>query len=282
MIPPQKNKFIKNAIFLSNTSLADFLNCKRSYFLKNIYRDPKSGLRLQAASPYLSLGSTVHDTIRWYLDLKGQVSKDQLLKKFENFWLKFSGKRGGFSKKEDEEAFKRRGLKILSNFFNNAKILKGAIVLPPFPKYNLLEDVVLVGNFDFLGELPDGSLHVIDFKTGSKDEDSPLQLYIYAILAEANLQKPASKVSFWYLDRDSQPREVVLDPLDKTLEWLKEQARQLKAAIEENKWVCKASAEAGGLCKECQMYEDILAGKGEFVFSDYKFKKDIYYLPKAL
>lgn len=282
MIPSQQKQFIKNAIFLSNTSLNDFSSCPRTYYLKNIYKDPKSGLRLQIASPYLALGATVHDTIRWYLDLEGQVTKDQLLKKFENFWLKFSGKRGGFPGKDEEETFKTRGLKMLANFFDNAKALGKALPLPSFPKYLLLEDVVLTGNLDFLAESPDRTLHIIDFKTGTKDEDSALQLYIYAILAEANLQKPVSKVSFWYLDRDSEPKEVILDPLDKTLDFLKEKAIELKAAIKEGRWVCKNNTLPGeGFCRECQAYQDILDGKGEFVFTDYKFKKDVYFLPKT-
>lgn len=280
MIPRQNLKFIKDAIFLSHTSLNDFLNCQRAYYLKNIYRDPKSGLRIQVASPYLSLGSTVHDTIHWFLDLKGQVSKDQLLKKFENFWLKFTGKRGGFSSSEDEEIFKKRGINMVINFYDHADSLGKSTPLPSFPKYVLFEDVILNGNFDFLGELPDGSIHVIDFKSGSRDEDSPLQLYIYAILAESNLGKPVTRLSFWYLDRDSAPKEVIVDSLEKTLEWLTEKAKELKVAIKENKWVCKGNSEPGGLCRECQIYEDILAGKGEFEFSDFKFKKDIYFLPR--
>lgn len=282
MITSPTKKFIKNPIFISYTSLNDFLKCKRSYYLKNIYRDPKSGLRVQIASPYLSLGSTVHDTARWFLDMKGQASLEQLEDKFRNFWLKYRGKRGGFESDEVEGDFGRRGLKMLSNFFKNWKILGSEMPPLNFPKYPLFEDVVLMGNMDFVGEQEDGSLHVLDFKTGLNDEKDPLQLYIYAILAEANLQKPVSKIGFWYLDRDSEPKEAVLDPLDKTLDFLKEKAIELKKAIKEGHWVCKNNTlPEGGLCRECQAYQDILDGKGEFVFTDYKFKKDIYYLPRS-
>lgn len=34
------------------------------------------------------------------------------------------------------------------------------------------------------------------------------------------------------------------------------------------------------LC-ECQKYQTIIDGKGEFQFSDNDFKKDIYFLPSA-
>ena len=277
MIKP-KSEYIKNPIYLSYTSLKDFLKCPNAYFLKNIYRDPKSGFRVQIASPHLSLGSTVHDATKWYLEMGGQVTYEQLEKKFRNLWLKYSGKRGGFSSKKEEAIFGKRGLKMLDNFLNNAQRLgKGAKAMP-FPKYNLVEDIVLIGNFDFVEELEDGSLGVVDFKTGVSDEKDPLQLYIYAILAEANLGKPVSRASFWYLDREDAPREIVLDPLAGKLDWLAEKAKQLKLALQNNGWVCIKKDQ--GLCYDCRDHQAILDGKGEFQFTDYRYKKDIYFLAR--
>lgn len=275
MIPKAQSKFIKDAIYISYTSLSDFLKCPRSYYLKNIYRDSKTGFRLQVASPYLSLGSTVHDAIKWFLDLKGQLTKGQLEEKYRNLWLKYRGKKGGFESREQEGDFGKRGLKMLDNFFANAAKLEKVTHHVDFPKLNLFEDVILMGNFDFVGEKADGSLHVCDFKTGANDEKDPIQLYIYAILAEANLGKPVSSASFWYLDREDKPRDIVLDPLEPKLEWLKEKATELKKAIEEGMWVCIKGEQ---LCRDCRDYQVIIDGKGEFQFTDYRYKKDVYYL----
>lgn len=282
MITKPKAGYINNPIFLSYTSLKDFLNCPRSYYLKNIYKDAKTGFRIQIASSYLSLGSTVHDAVKWYLDIEGQTTYPQLEKKFRNFWLKFRGKRGGFVSDDEEATFGKRGLLMLDNFFKNAKVLEKCAPNIVFPKFNLLDNVVLIGNFDFVGERQDGSLSVCDFKTGATDEKDPMQLYIYAILAEANFEKEVTKASFWYLDRDDKPREIVLDPLEPKLEWLKEKAKELKEAIGRGEWVCVKSSVSGGenLCRECKAYQAVLDGKGEFMFSDYKFKKDIYFLDR--
>lgn len=277
MITKPEFKYIKNPIFVSFTSLSDFLKCPRSYYLKNIYRDSKTGFRLQVASPYLSLGSTVHDTVKWYLDLKGQVTKKQLEDKFRNIWLKYRGKKGGFESREQEGDFGKRGLKMLDNFFQNAQILEKITHHVDFPKLNLFEDVILMGNFDFVGEKEDGTLHVLDFKTGANDEKDPIQLYIYAILAEANLEKEVSSASFWYLDRDDAPKGIVLDPLAPKLEWLKEKAGELKEVIGQGNWICIKGEE---MCNECKIYTALIDGKGEFQFSDYRYKKDVYYLPK--
>ena len=116
MITKSKTDYIKNPIFISYTSLSDFLKCPRTYYFKNLYRDKKTGNRIQVASPYLSLGSTVHDSVKWYIEMDGQITYDQLEKKFRNFWLKYSGKRGGFATREDEAVFGKRGIKMLDNF----------------------------------------------------------------------------------------------------------------------------------------------------------------------
>lgn len=275
MIQKPKTGFIKNQVFISYTSLNDFLKCPRTYYLKNIYRDPKTNFRLQIASPYLSLGSTIHDTIAWYVNLKNKPSFEEVIKKFKNFWLKFHGKRGGFSSSEEEAIFGKRGIAELSNFVKNYKVMENMLKPISFPKLHLVEKMVLLGNIDYVGEMDNRSLHIIDFKTGTKDEDSPLQLYIYALLAEANYGKKVSKVSFWYLDRDSQPKEAVLDPLEKTYQWLQEKALEVNEALDSNNWVCVDKNRC-----DCQAYQAIISGQGEFMFTDYKFKKNIYYLEK--
>jgi hypothetical protein len=277
MITKQPNKFIKNAIFMSHTSLNDYLTCPRSYYLKNIYRDPKTGNRIQIANPYLSLGSTVHDSIKWFLDMEGQATYKQLEQKFRNLWLKYSGKRGGFASKEDEAVFGKRGLQMLDNFYKNFSNLERKRLDANFPKHILFEDVVLLGNFDFVGEMEDGTLHILDFKTGTHDEKDPIQLYIYAILAESYFGKPVSKISYWYLDRDSAPKEAVLDPLDGKLEWLTQKAKELKGSIEKAVWECIKVGE----CRDCIAYQAILDGKGAFQFTDERYHKDIYFLEKA-
>lgn len=280
MVSPSAQKYIKDAIFLSNTSLGDFLKCPRAYYLRNVYRNPKTGYRIQVASPYISLGAIVHDAIKWFLENQDKPSLLQLSEQFRNFWWKYHGKRGGFSSGEEEKLFGQRGLKMLENFAANYQKLEKLVKSAKFPKYHLLENVVLTGNLDYVGELPDGSLSVIDFKTGTKDEDSPLQLYIYGILAENHYGKKVKKMGFWYLDRDAEPKEVVLDPLEKTLEWLSEKGAEVKKALGENNWVCKNGPESAEGCRNCRDYQAILEGKGEFMFSDHGYKKDVYYLEK--
>ncbi len=278
MIAKQEYKFIKDALWVSYTGLKDFWKCPRSFYLKNRYHDPKTGNRLQVASGPMTLGSLVHDAVRWYIQTGRTASLDDIVKKYRNHWLKYQGKRGGFSTRKEEGDFGKRGLEMLDNFYKNRQVLEKNLPAYDFLRYILDDKIVLNGRVDFVGELKDGSLHILDFKTGSKDEEDPTQLYIYGILAESNLAKPVSKISYWYLDRDSSPKEAVLDPLEEKLDWLKTKAKEIEEAVKADKWVC---IEKDSPYSECKKYEAIIAGKGEFQFSDYDFKKDIYFLDAA-
>lgn len=279
MIPKQKHEYIKDALWISYTAIKDFTRCPRSYYLKNRYRDPKTGNRLQVVSAPMTLGSLVHDAIKWYLQTGRVAGKDGVAAQYKNHWLKYRGKRGGFISREEEADFGKRGLKMLDNFLENAKLLEPNVPVYDFLRFRLDEKTILSGKVDFVGELPDGSLHILDFKTGAKEEDDSTQLHTYAILAESHLQRPVSRISYWYLDRESAPKEAVLDGLEEKLTWLREKALQIKKAIEENNWVCiKGDPPAGGLCNDCKNYQAVIDGRGQFQFSDESFKKDVYFL----
>ncbi len=279
MVPSYKKEFIKDAILISHTSLTDYLKCPRSFYLKNIYRDPRQGYKLQIASPNLTLGAIIHDTIKWYLEAEVKPTKEETVKKFRNLWCKYRLKKGGFSSAQEEATYGKRGLKMLDNFLSHVSILEPCAPFLHFPKFKLIDNVILFGNMDFIGKCKDGTLHVVDFKTGIHDEDSALQLNIYAILAEANLQIPVSKASFWYLDRDDGPKSIVLDPLDGQIEWLRQKGLELKISIKEGNWICVKSPD---LCRDCQSYQAILEGKGEYLFADDAFKKEVYFLERVL
>lgn len=279
MIPKQKHEFIKDALWISYTGLRDFLKCPGAYYLKNRYRDPKTGNRLQIASAPMTLGNLVHDAIKWYLQTGRVADKDAVIKQFKNHWLKYRGKKGGFSSVAEEGEMGKRGLAMLDNFINNVSFLEPHVPIFDFLKFRLDDKIVLNGRVDFVGELPDGSLHILDFKTGSKEEEDSTQLHTYAILAESHLQRPVSKISYWYLDRESAPKEAVLDLLEEKLEWLRQKALEIKKAVEEDKWEC---IEKDKLCRDCKNYQAIIDGKGEFQFSDEAFKKDVYFLGKDI
>jgi hypothetical protein len=51
------------AVWVSHSSIGDFLKCPRAYFLHNVYKDPKTGRKINIVSPALSLGLAVHTAL---------------------------------------------------------------------------------------------------------------------------------------------------------------------------------------------------------------------------
>jgi ATP-dependent helicase/DNAse subunit B len=85
------------ALWVSHSSISDFLQCPRAYYLKNIYKDPDTGRKFQITSAPLSLGSAVHEVIEALSEIPTQDRfRQSLLEKFETAWKKYHGKIGGF------------------------------------------------------------------------------------------------------------------------------------------------------------------------------------------
>ncbi|MBU0975072.1 PD-(D/E)XK nuclease family protein, partial [Patescibacteria group bacterium] len=117
------------ATWVSHSSIGDFLKCPRSYYLKNIYKDPKTGNKVQITSAPLSLGSAVHEVIEALSSISTKDRfKDSLLEKFDNAWKKYSGKIGGFTSKSQEEKFKNEGREMIRKIIQNPGPLKALSV----------------------------------------------------------------------------------------------------------------------------------------------------------
>jgi putative RecB family exonuclease len=73
-----------------------------------------------------------------------------------------------------------------------------------YVQVQIAPEVTLFGRMDRIDEEPDGTLHIIDYKTGSHPGDvDASQLQLYAIMVESKLERTVSRASFWYLDGGS-------------------------------------------------------------------------------
>src|SRR3990167_8532201 len=209
-----------SAGWVSYSSISDFQKCPRAYYLKNIYRNPATGNKVQLASPSLSLGQAVHEVIESLSTLPVEKRfKTNLLQKFDKAWQKVSGKKGGFFAADREHEFKQRGEVMLTKVIKNpGPVGQLAIkIKEDLPNYWLSEpdEIILCGKVDWLEYLPTtDSVRILDFKTGAKKEavDS-LQLPIYLLLVTNTQQRKVAGMSYWYLETDDQPIEVTLPDL---------------------------------------------------------------------
>lgn len=271
-----KDKY--SAVWVSHSSIGDYLKCPRAYFLKNIYRDPKTNHKIMLMEPPLALGQVVHDVLDTISALPVENRQlDSLLNLYEEKWKNVAGKRGGFPSPEEEKKFKDRGAKMIAKVMANPGPLKEKAIKirQELPYYWLSEEdnIILCGKIDWLEYIPESdSVRIIDFKTGKFDEDEDsLQLPIYLLLAAHCQTKPIAGASYWYLDRDDAPTAVSLPTGEDATKRVMEHAKMIVLARKLDRFVCK---QKDG-CRVCRPLENIVNGKAQFVGMG-GYNQDIY------
>jgi RecB family exonuclease len=274
------------SVWLSHSSLSDFAKCPRLYYLRNMYKDPASGKKIQLVNPFLTLGQVVHDTLESirYLPVATRFDKP-LPDIFEELWPSYEGKKGGFNSLDHEKEFKNRGYLMVKRVTDHpGPIASLSTVIKPkgdmVASFMLSEpdQLILCGNVDWVEVLPDGTLHIIDFKTGKNEEDSgSLQLQIYLLLAAAGNRRPVTKTSYWYLDKDDFPKEVPIPDLTGVVDKLLSQGRAVKSArLHQNDGALNCPS---GGCRYCRDYEKIVSKEAEPIGLDPLRDKLLYFLP---
>lgn len=289
-----------SAVWVSHSSIGDFLKCPRLYFLHNMYKSKKTGRKISIVTPHMSLGVAVHEVLEGLANYPANERLDiDLRAKFEEEWLKVSGKKGGFNNTEEEEEFKMRGKDMINNVIKDPKFLVNKCIKlkrgEMNPNFYLSEDdnIILNGLIDWLEYLPlSDSLHIVDFKTGKKEEsDSSLQLPIYLLLCNALQKRKVTKASYWYLesgnvvekelpDADTAYRDVY-----KVARLVKDARVKAKREGENSVFICPQgpynTTTLSGGCIHCRPYEWIISGneKVEHVGIG-GFNQDMYIIKK--
>ncbi len=271
-----------SAVWVSHSSISDFLKCPRAYYLRNVYKN-KAGHKITIISPALALGSVVHDVIESLSVLPVEERfKVSLVKKLDASWLKVAGKKGGFENYTVESAFRDRAIQMLINLqedpgplLNKAiRIKTGELGLPNYylsPK----DEIILCGKIDWLEYDEAGDMvNIIDFKTGKHEEqDGSLQLPIYLLLATNTQSKKVAGAMYWYLDRDDGIVKKKLPDMEESFNTVLEIAKEIKLARQKGEFKCTK-----GGCSACRNLERVVAGEGELVNTVDK-RQDVYYLP---
>lgn len=273
-----KDKY--RAIWVSHSSISDYLKCPRAYYLKNVYRDPKTHRKISLMQPSLALGQVVHGVIESLSTLPVDSRFiTPLLQTFEDAWKRVSGKNGGFTSEEMEEKYKQRGREMIERVTNHpGPLLEKAIkIRHELPHFWLSEDdgIILCGKIDWLSyEEATDSVRIIDFKTGKFDEDpDSLQLPIYYLLAKRCQTKTVSGVSYWYIDRDNDPIAMELPSEDESIARVMEAAKRVSLARKLERFVCQYKDG----CASCRPLESILSGNATLIgVNDYG--QDLYVL----
>lgn len=274
-----------SAIWVSHSSMGDFLKCPRAYYLRNVYKDPKTGRKINIVNPALSLGQAVHATLESLksIPFNERTSRDLLLD-FEKAWSDVSGKKGGFKNDIEESEVKARGKAMIERVIKNPGPIAQKIIRLPeshngmAPNFFLSDkdNIILNGRIDWLEYIEqDDSIRILDFKTGKHDEGGDsLQLPIYLLLLGALQNRKVSGASYWYLDRDDKPINKILPDIIEARKKVLAVALQVKESREKKTYSCPRG-EAG--CFVCKPFEAILKGQAEYLGVG-GYGQDIYFL----
>lgn len=267
------------AVWVSHSSIRDYLQCPRAYYLRNVYKDPKTNRKMSIVAPALALGQAVH-TVLESLSVLPTAERFELAltQRLEDAWGGVSGEKGGFANKEQERAYKQRATEMLARVQEHPGPLarKAVKIQKELPYYWISEElnIILCGKIDWLEFLEESNaVHIVDFKTGKTEEDADsFQLPIYYLLAQNNQERPVEKMSYWYLDKDVEPVQVELPDAQEAEARILEVAKRIKTARKLEQFACREGEDG---CYACRDLEKVLRGEAKFVGVG-EYNQDLY------
>jgi DNA helicase-2/ATP-dependent DNA helicase PcrA len=183
-------------------------------------------------------GRVMHDTLRKFLEpledgreqqlglfgntgidkTKQRLTEKDLLKIYEDNWQD-----DWYNTKQEREDYKKRGRESLKLFYTDLENNGWPSVM--FLEKNFSHkfgDYFFKGAIDRVDRLPDGTVEIIDYKTGSPKEkldyQAKRQLILYKIVMEESFGLKVSKLSFYYLENGI---KATFEADDKMMEKLK-------------------------------------------------------------
>jgi len=171
--------------------------------------------KLQARlRPSDTAGTLVHSVLCDFFAKvpRKERSEQRLIDMFEGRWAALSPR---YLRIPGVQEMHDRNLDALHRFAQREDLRAEPFQVEAYIQVRIAPDVTLFGRMDRIDEEPDGTLHIVDYKTGSLPGDvDASQLHLYAIMVESKLERTVSRASFWYLD-DGSVWTTELTPQDK-------------------------------------------------------------------
>lgn len=155
--------------------------------------------------PELEIGNAVHVALCNYYKVPQVERNFQSLKQeLTKVWKPTRGALWGFASLDEERGWFLDALKMLKTFYDYQFDDEHLFYVPDpysreeFIRIPLSDSLSLTGKVDRIDEEDDG-LHIVDYKTGKKQDDDDFQVMIYVLLAKEKFGRPIKKASYFYL-----------------------------------------------------------------------------------
>lgn len=212
---------------LSPLRLRVFASCRLRYRYQYLERR-RPRLRLQDTA-----GTLVHNVLCDFFAKipAAERNGERLLAMFDERWAALSPR---YLRIPAVRGLRRQARSQLERFAREADLQAAPLLIEAQFQLEIAPGVLLTGRVDRVDEQEDGTLSVLDYKTGEPPEEvHPRQLYLYACLVESGLQRRVSRGAFWYLE-EGERVSIELRDEDKAaaLQDARGEAAQMQAAQE--------------------------------------------------
>lgn len=235
---------------LSPLRLRTFRRCKLRYRYQYVER------RRGRPSAGDVLGALIHATLHDFFAYVPPHDRDveRLICLLDEKWQNLAFRMGSPA---ERKAWRERAEELLRRFSHQHDLEAQPLALEAYYEAPIADGVALVGRVDRVDEEPDGSLHIIDYKTGARPpEVDAQQLRLYAIILGRRLSRPLRRASYFYLD-DGEVFSLRLSQEELEGE-LNEAVKTARAIAEEKEY----SATIGRHCAGCH-YLSVCAHRDE-------------------
>jgi len=209
-----KKKTTFPPIMLSPSSIATFRQCKLQY--KYHYVD-KLAAQYGKPRPYYTMANHVHATLHDLLLFMPITNRTAETAKrlLSNNWRRY---RVGFCSRADEKRWAQRALDEVTRFVAEQDITVTPMMLEAPIEAEVTPGLTLRGRVDRVDRERDGTLHIIDYKTGAMPDDIDWnQLQLHALILSRCGPYIVSRVSYLYLLAGKmETRQLDVSVLEKT------------------------------------------------------------------
>ncbi len=184
----------------SPTKLSTYLLCRVKYHWA--YHTPY-GKWLRRPNPAFAFGSNLHRVLEYFHNAGGaeKLSAEEFHHALEQLWSPT-----GFESDAQSDVYKQEGLQLTQQYYQQQLAQPSeAVVL--FTERTLRRDMgryVLMGRLDRVDEYPDGTLEIIDYKSGRTNVDeeqvrNDLALHCYALLLQEHYPDRPLQIAIYAL-----------------------------------------------------------------------------------
>jgi DNA helicase-2/ATP-dependent DNA helicase PcrA len=197
LLPPLREM---DKMTLSATRIENYETCPLRFKMEADWNLPGEPV------PAMQFGNAVHTALKGYYDAvcAGRpLTREQLLNVFEE-QLAISP----FDDPHQKELYRSQGFEQLGEFYDlrNREVTPHVLATEKFFEL-MVGGVKVIGRIDRTDRLPDGTISIVDYKTGSprdqEDADKSLQLSIYALATEQNWKQLPARLAFYNLETNA-------------------------------------------------------------------------------